>query len=426
MNNVKLKERLVRVLRWSERYTKTDMVYFASGNFWLITSRVIGVGSGIFLTVAFANLLDPAIFGTYKYVLALAGIIGAFSLNGMVGSVIRSVAQGYQDIIRPIFWESIRWSLPASLIAIVGASYYFFQGNVVLGGGLLLIAIFSPFFNGFIVSKALLLGKKDFKTNALYSVHRSLIPVISIITVLIFTKSLLFILIAYFLSNFIAGWLTYVLSLKKYSIKKRVELDQETTDKVIDTVIFGKHLSAIGVFLQIVGYIDQLLLWHFVGPVQLAIYALAQAPVKEIRNFSENFFPLIFPKLVTKSIADIKKTLPLRILQMFSVSVLVAGIYILLAPFLFKFLFPQYIESIFASQLLAIAILFQPKGLIEATIDAHAKIKKKYISAFSTSTVKLILMLVLIPLYGFIGAISAIIISELVSSIILLFLYKRL
>lgn len=426
MGNVSLKKRLVRILRWSERYTKTDMVYFASGNFWLITSRVIGVGSGIVLTLAFANLIDPVIFGTYKYVLAFAGIIGAFSLNGMGGSIIRTVAQGNQDVVRPVFWISIKWSLPGSIISIIGASYYFIQGNEILGVGLLLIAIFNPFFNGFVISKALLQGKKDFKTNAIFSIPRSLIPVISILVVLLTTKNLFFILIAYFLSNFIAGWLTYALTLRKYSIKKSAELDQETINKVKDTVIFGKHLSVIGVFMQIVGYIDQFLLWHFVGPVQLAVYALAQAPAKEIRNFTENFFPLIFPKLVTKSIVDIKKTMPLRLLQMFSASVMIAGIYILIAPFLFKILFPQYMESIFASQLLAIAIIFQPKGLIEATIDAHAAVKKKYISVFSTSTVKLILMLILIPLYGFIGAISAIIISELVSAIILLFLYKRM
>ena len=47
MGIISLKKRLVHILRWSERYTKTDMVYFASGNFWLITSRVIGVGSGV-------------------------------------------------------------------------------------------------------------------------------------------------------------------------------------------------------------------------------------------------------------------------------------------------------------------------------------------------------------------------------------------
>src|SRR5690606_14131318 len=69
---------LIHWLRQSEKYTKVDMVYLASGNFWLTTNRVVGIGTGFMLTLAFANLLPPEIFGQYKYILALAGIIGAF------------------------------------------------------------------------------------------------------------------------------------------------------------------------------------------------------------------------------------------------------------------------------------------------------------------------------------------------------------
>lgn len=423
--NISPKKKLIRALRWSEKYTKTDMVYFASGNFWLTISRVIGIGSGLLLTIAFANLISPTIFGTYKYILAVAGIVGAFSLNGINGAVIRTIAQGNQNIIRPVFWTNVKWSLPASAAALMGALYYFIQGNEVLGVGLLLIAISNPFFNGFVITKALFIGKKDFKTNALYKIPSSLFSTLSIITVLLLTKNIFFILIVYFFSNFITAWLIYGLSLKKYSIEKSALLNQDTRDKVKDTVTFGKHLSVMGAFMQVVGYIDQLLLWHFVGPVQLAMYMIAQGPIKEIRNLSESFLPVVFPKLVTKSIADIKKTMPLRLLQVFSVSAVIAVSYILIAPFLFKFLFPQYLGSVFPSQLLAIAILFQAKGLLSATFDAHAMVREKYISVFSTTMIRLLFTVTLIPFYGIMGAVLAIILSELTSTIILLFLYKK-
>ncbi|HEX9608834.1 MAG TPA: oligosaccharide flippase family protein, partial [Candidatus Paceibacterota bacterium] len=95
----RIKRAAYNVLRKSERYTKTDMVYLTKGGIWLSISQGVAMVTGLLVAIAFANLLTPETFGTYKFVLSLAGIIGAFSLTGMSTALIRSVANGQEGAL---------------------------------------------------------------------------------------------------------------------------------------------------------------------------------------------------------------------------------------------------------------------------------------------------------------------------------------
>ncbi|MCX6819778.1 MAG: hypothetical protein NT019_00590 [Candidatus Adlerbacteria bacterium] len=111
----KAKQRLYAFLRWTEKYTKADMVYVATSNFWIVAPRFLLLFIGMGLTVAFANLLPPALYGTYKYVIAASGFVAAFSLNSMNQSAMRSVARGNIGVVPGLIRTSMIWSLlPAS------------------------------------------------------------------------------------------------------------------------------------------------------------------------------------------------------------------------------------------------------------------------------------------------------------------------
>src|SRR4051812_16792510 len=107
-----MKQKIIHILRWSEKYTKTDMVYLAHGNFWLTASRIVGVGTGLVLTFIFGNLLKPEVFGSYKYIIAVAGFIGSFTLGGLGGALGRTGAQGKRNLFPGVFKESFKWSIP--------------------------------------------------------------------------------------------------------------------------------------------------------------------------------------------------------------------------------------------------------------------------------------------------------------------------
>ncbi len=417
----KYRNKTYNFLRWTERWTKTDMVYFASGNFWLIGGRVLSIAIGMLLTIAFANLLPPESFGTYKYILSLAGILTAFSLAGMGTAVIKTVAQGYDGIMKYSNWISLKWGLLGSFLSLITATYYFIQGNNIIGASLIILALTAPISKVGGLSSAFLHGKKDFKRLTTYGVPRTIVSTLIMIIVVFLTDNVIIIIASYFISSALLSVLTYY-----YVIKAHKPNSEHTNKEAEEEMLkYAKHLSIMGVFTRLASELDKLLLWHYAGPVQLAIYTFASAPVRELRNLTENFFPLALPKFAKKDFSEVKKHLPFRIFQMTMVILPIVIGYILFAPLLFKILFPQYIESVIYTQLFALSLLMQPSGFISTALTAHAKIKEKYTVTTTSSVVRLILFAILIPLYGILGIIFSILISELLTYMTLFYLLKK-
>ena len=413
------KERAVRALRWTERYTKTDMVYFAESNFWLNISRVLSVGTGMLLTIAFANLLSPEVFGMYKYVIAAAGFVASLSLSGLGTALMRAVAQGSRAIIPSIVRTANLWSLPASAAALGVSIYYFAQGNSDLGFAFLFIAATNSFSNGLGATKGVLQAAGDFKTAMIIGIPRILVPFVIILLAILFTENVVWILFAYFSSHLLTSWIGYRWTLRRLRISATSSTDSS------ETVKYGTQLTGLSFFQLAGGYLDQLLLWHFTDPATLAIYAIALSPVKEASNLLNNFPAIFFPKVAVKTKAEVYATLPLRLWQMFIASGLTTLLYIVLVPFLFALLFPQYLASIVVSQVLALTLLLQPRGLIDVFFITHGEIHKRYATILGSQALKLGLFFILIPLYGLWGAVAATVVAEVGAMVFYLIAYKR-
>lgn len=416
MGQIKIK--IYNWLRWSEQYTKTDMVYFAKSNFWLTFGRLIATISGFALTVAFANLFSPVDFGFYKYILAAAGIISALSLNGLGAAVLKAIGKGQKHVVPQVFKIGIIWSLPASIMALGGSLYYFLNGNIPLSIAFLFIALSNPLLSNLAISKVLFVATGDFKQATIFNIFRTIIPVLTIIIVLFATKNVLAVLFAYFFSNTITGWLIYKISLQKLSIS-------EKSENVEETVKYGKHLSILGGVQIFTSYIDQLLLWHFVGPVALASYAIAFGPIREMRVFIDNISAIAFPKFAGKSAQEVAKNIPRRTKQLFFLLFGITILYIIAAPFLFKIFFPKYLSAVFISQLLAISIIFQPRSLADIFLFAHGDIKDRYIITIPSQIIKIILFATLIPKFGLTGAIVGYLLSEFFTALSVGLAYSR-
>jgi O-antigen/teichoic acid export membrane protein len=401
-----------------QRRLKLDVHYLVKSNFWLTGARITAVGSGMILTVLFANLLTPEAFGFYKYAISLAGIIGAFSLTGIGTALVNSIARGDEGTLRTTFRTSMLWSLPGSGIALIIAGYYLYRGNTPLSITLLIIAV-SIGLSSFGNYRHLFAGRADFRTAAIVGTIRSVLPIAFIAATLFLTHDPLHIVASYFISSIVVTIALYFYTVHHYQVPT-------TTEGTESTLHFARYTSMLGFFTQVTSQADQFLMWHFVGPAGVAFYSLATSPVEQLQSFSGSIFALTAPKLATKSEGELRTSLPLRMKQMFFGLVPFVLLYILCAPFLFHFLFPAYTNIVWLSQIYAIVILLQPLGLVDAALIALEDTGKRNWLIVSGQVIKLGLLVVGISLYGMVGGVAALIAAEIFNALLSFIILMRL
>lgn len=98
--------------------------------------------------------------------------------------------------------------------------------------------------------------------------------------------------------------------------------------------------------------------------------------------------------------------------------------YILIAPFLFTYC--SYLHgSHYLLTSVRFLILFFPAGLLQEAIKAHADTKALYIIQTVIPALKIVLLLVLTPLFGIFGLLGAMFICEITRLIIVLWYFYR-
>lgn len=412
----KLKKHFRSLLYWSEQRMKTDVPYLAKGVSWLSLGYGFAMFSGLFMSIAFANLFSKESFGTYKFILSVVGIIGTFSLTGLGTAVTQAVARGFGNSLRQGFRINLKWSFGVLVGGLITSIYYYTQGNAILSLSFLIAGLTTPITVSANLYGAYLVGKKDFKRSSLYGIAQNMVPVIFIITTLFFTDSLLIIITAYFLSISVTPLFLYLKTLRAHQSENKKE------DHGL--LSYGKHLSIMEIIARVAGQLDKILIFHFLGATSLATYAFATAPVEQLQAGKKILSTLVKPKLAARPFHELQKSLPARTFWLIVYALCLAGIYALFAPYIYKFIFPQYSDSVFYSQIYSLTLLAIGSTLFQDALMAHQKTKELYFLRTIIPIMQLILFIILLPLYGIMGLIVTHVIMRSMSGLIAYYLVK--
>lgn len=421
----RLKRPLIAMLRWSERYTKTDMVYLASGGFWLGLGQAVSSLSALALAVAFANLVPPETYGTYKYILSIAGMFAIFSLPGLSTAVTRAVAQGHEGVIHAATRSRVAHSFVGSVIALGGASYYFLNDNIELSLALLIIAATLPVFDTFTLYLAHLVGRKRFDLRAFFNSLTHIVSTGILIGTLFLTDDIATILLAYFIPLSVIRIVLY------YRVKRSApeDLAVENIDESKKTLVYGKKLTGISILSVIAANLDKVLLWKFLGPMQLAIYAFAIAIPEQIKGPVKDVGELAFPKFAAQSAEQIRSSMTHLYWKLFLYTTglfVIALLYSVAAPFIFTYIFPQYLDSVAYSQLFVFSLVAMSAPLLVKILESQGKIQHQLFIGTIQPIIRIALFVVLIPLFGVLGAIYAIMIDRVIYFIVAFVLIHRI
>lgn len=388
------------------RYFKTDLRYLAKGSFWALAGQIIVTLSAFAFSLVAARYIPQDVYGDYKYVLAAVSLLSTFSISGFSQSVFQSTAAGHEGSLRTGFRANLRWSAAIFALAIAIGGYYLFKGEQWLGLGILLGGCVTPFWNSANLYAAYLNGKKDWRRAAFYAdVVDTLLPYGALIAVAIFYPHPLALVAAYFLSNLIAVAYAYWRTLRIYR-------PQEGADDP-GMLTYAKQLSLINVLGGIMGTIDQVLVFHYVGAAELAIYTFATGLVDQTKGPLKSLDVMMQARFAPQKEGSIASGIHNKMFWLLMAAVAAIVVYIPLAPYIYKILFPLYVSAVPYSQIYALSLLaiaFWPYG----SYFAAKKRVREYYAIISLTT---LLWIIILFLGVFFGSLLGLVVARVVVKI---------
>lgn len=413
---MKIRNQIYSLLRMSEKYTRTDMVYLAKGGFWLSFGQ-IGISVIAFiLSITFARYVSKEVYGTYRFLLSLFWTLTAFSFSGLSSAVVRAIAQGKEGAYKQSFKYTIIGSIPMSLIACGISIYHFSHNNSILGFGALLIGILGPFFQLAYLYGSFLEGKKEFRYNSLFGIILNGIPAIALIASTFFVQNSLTFFLIYLLTHILTGSSLCFFTFRKF---------KPNTIKSDNLLEVGAHFSAMNILATISAQIDQLLTFHYLGAAQLAIYSFTKAIPDQLLALFNTAPSLAFPKFANRAAHEIAQTFWRKIIGFTLFAGLTSISFYFAAPYIFEYIFPKYIDSIFYTQIYAFALIPIATIIPVTVLQAHTAKRELYIFNIASATFNIVALIILIPKYFILGAVIAKIVSRVFNFALSSFLVSR-
>ncbi|MGH7141080.1 MAG: oligosaccharide flippase family protein [Minisyncoccia bacterium] len=412
------REKLVTLLRRTERYTKTDMVYLFSGWSWSLVGQFASSLCSFALAVVVGHFFPKDAYGDYKYIIAAVALISTFSLAGLGTAVFQSIASGFDGALYEGFWLNLRWSVLVFLGAFVVASYYFFLDNPMLAFGILIGGCLSPVLASANLSGAYLNAKKDFRrANLYFSVIETALATGALIATIFITKNPLALAAVYFAANTIATLFLY------WHIVRRYRPDPQKTDP--EMLSYGKHLSVISILAGLAGNLDQILLFHFVGPIKLAIYNFAIAIPDQTKGPLKALDKMIQAQFANRPDDEIRRGMASKTLILTIFCIAMVALYIAVAPFVYKIFFPNYTDSVMYSQIYALSyltVIFTPAG---SYLTAKKKVREQYMGSISMSILWIFALTIGVYFWGVLGLVVALTLTRFAGPALNYVLYVR-
>ena len=407
-------DRLVAVL---ERWLVTDVRYFIRGLSWLTFGQVVSSGATFIAALAFANLLAPETYGTYRYILAAYAVLAVPALGGINNALVQAVASRKEGGISDAFSTKLQFGLLGSLAAIAGSIYYLVQGNTVLSACFAIIAVTIPVMETFGLFDSILQGRQDFKRSVVIDSLLQVAVVVGIVSVVFFTQSPIAVVAAYFVlwsAGRAAAW-WYV----------RTVLPKGGTDPDPRTIPFGWHLSLMGAGATVAQYVDQILLFQHVGSAELALYSIAVAIPEQFKNSFRNVFSLLLPRYSQQSDTSIRATIWHKAMLFSLVTVCMSIGYIVLIPWALPLFFPKYVGSIFYSQLFSLTFITAVSGIFLTALQAGHRTKQLYVYNVLHPLIQIVLAVIGVLTAGVLGALLSRLATRTIMCVVAIVLYHR-
>ncbi len=394
----------------------TDLIYITKSGFWMNANFIVSSLFGLLSSVLFARLVSKDVYGTYQFILALASMIAVVAPNNMSSAVLRAVAQGYEGDFEAATKFQLRWGIIATAVSGIVAIWYALNHNVTLSIALIFVAILMPATYAFNTWGAYVQGKKDYKRYFYFSTLNTFISYGGLLLTLVFSRNLLWIVFANIFFGFLGNLVLYFTVVKK--MKPGPKTDPET-------IPYGVHLTVMGIPQGLVGQVDALIIFHYIGASALAVYSFATLFPERLAGGLKFISSIAFPRFSEHTEENVRRSLPKKIAMLSIFIAFIVICYSLIAPYLFDWLFPQYEASVAYTQVYSLSFFSIIASMVQAALVSQKKTRELYYSTVSFPFIKAALLFVLMYFYGIWGVIAAQLIVIFFQIAFPLYLFER-
>jgi O-antigen/teichoic acid export membrane protein len=374
----------------------------------LLVVRFSQIILGLITTYFLAHTLTIYQYGVYQFVLNVLGVLTIFSLTEFSNTTMQSVARGFWGSFKKILPITVAGSLIGSFILLFFTLWYGLKEY----NEALMICFFSaiflfPFMYAFTIWRGYRIGQENF-----FSYTK--IETLS----LIFTYVAMLLVIHFFQGQYIGPFLCFIIIpsvinvLMTIRIWRQIPVNSPVENGVIR---HGIHSSIYAAIPTSSVYIDKLLLFFFLSPSALALFAASDRLAELLRAAIQDAATALAPRFAkTNSYSDRLDTILKMSSLVFGILLMIFAFTIL--PFIITFIYGSQYES---------AIPYAQALVFSVAIGNLASLQFRYIRSkldtknfrnimIYTSLARIIMSLVLIPLLGISGAVISSILYRII------------
>lgn len=385
-----------------------------------IFSRVLKLGGvhaitltlGLGSVVLWTRFLPQGIYGEYKVVISILSLVGVFCFIGVTEGALKSAARGFDGNYVVLLRSKVLSNGVGSLAILLAALYYLFfrDDSNSLGIGLVIASLVFPIYNLGDIWVAWLNGKSRFRQLSIGKIIRAAAPPLVVCLAIAFGIDSVWIILLMSLSAI--GLLNLKMLAKTRPLGENLNTDKTTLD-------FSRHATAALTFSALLA-LDVVLLEHYHGVVEVAIYAVALILPEQFKAGIGLLNQAVASNVYTSvSLRELLVSLRSIIIKLFLVTTLVALVGYLVLPTAVNFLFTeQYAQSGEIGKWLWVvtAITAPVNTFLGAIVVSRHHVGRMYFGSFGYSFIFLALCFFYIDL-GAQGFIYARICTLIVTSI---------
>lgn len=398
---IPFRSQAIAILNAMSKRWRIDAHYFARNSFWVLLGQVVGFLRGLVTGYLVPRFFDQEVYGEYQFILSAMGIIGVFGLSGLVTPVARAWSRGDSFSLNAVTRKQLLAASVGSFALLAAIPLLGRFGKAELWPLFAVAALLFPLPPVAAVRYgAYTIGKARFdialRTNAVWSAA----TIVATAAIIAFHQSALLMLVA----SVTIPPIAYLWMARRFPDAG----DDEKTSAGI--VRYGLKLTLASLPADLAWYLDKLLISHFFGLNQLALFSVALIIPEQAKNFTKQFFPVAFAKQAAAvDTPETRRKLSHAVGAGTAVFVVGIAAYVLVAPLAMPLLFPQYDARQLTILTCAAAamIVANPATLFAQYLEAQGMLRQIRISQWTAAAVFAVALCALIPTMGLLGAIVA-------------------